>query len=259
MNKHIQIFQPNFTGRDFVVGDIHGCIKEFNKALWSVGFDKSVDRVFSVGDLVDRGPESLKCLDLLMEPWFHAVKGNHEILWYNAHMDSYTYSDRYIFLHNGGEMVENEELVKKYSSLIESMPYLIELTLKSGKRVGIIHAEIPTYVDSWEKLKEIIENDISPDRSSNVDTHPISSLIWGRSRIYKFKAAQYNDKAFPEIEGIDEIYVGHTIVPEPVKYQQFNYIDCGAFLPYWLSEEHLTRKKESGKYGEPRLVIKELK
>jgi len=68
----------NKLGRDFVVGDIHGHIDLFHEELSREGFDPIKDRVFSVGDLIDRGPDSLACLDLLNEPWFHAVRGNHE-------------------------------------------------------------------------------------------------------------------------------------------------------------------------------------
>ncbi len=45
-----------------------------------MGFDPAIDRLFSVGDLVDRGPHSEAALEWLARPWFHAVQGNHEAL-----------------------------------------------------------------------------------------------------------------------------------------------------------------------------------
>ena len=51
-------FAQNTVGRDFAVGDIHGCFTELQRGLDAIGFDPSTDRLFSVGDLVDRGPES---------------------------------------------------------------------------------------------------------------------------------------------------------------------------------------------------------
>lgn len=255
--QHIKYFDVNECGRDFVVGDIHGCIKEFNDALRSVRFDKEVDRVFCVGDLVDRGPDSLRCLDLLLEPWFHSVKGNHEVLWYFAHLRFFQ-SDRYIFLHNGGELLDDEEQIKKYASLIEEMPYLIEVNTKSGRKIGIVHAEIPSYINSWNSIKNMLEQSSNPDTSADIDMHPISSLVWGRSRISKFVSHSNVENLFPKVEGIDEIYVGHTIVPEPIKYQQFNYIDCGAVLSYWLSESKLQEGIKEGRYNDPRLIIMEI-
>lgn len=73
-----QRFPTNPSGRDFVVGDLHGCLDLLQAQLERVGFDTGCGRLFSVGDLVDRGPDSMGCLRLLREPWFHAVRGNHE-------------------------------------------------------------------------------------------------------------------------------------------------------------------------------------
>ncbi len=68
----------NLHGRDFLVGDLHGCYEPLYQALNAVHFDPQQDRLISVGDLVDRGPDSIRCLGLLEESWFHAVLGNHE-------------------------------------------------------------------------------------------------------------------------------------------------------------------------------------
>lgn len=70
----------NNRGRDLAVGDIHGHFERLQRCLDEVGFDPEVDRLFSVGDLVDRGPASEQALDWLAQPWFHAVQGNHEAL-----------------------------------------------------------------------------------------------------------------------------------------------------------------------------------
>ncbi|MGB3423953.1 MAG: metallophosphoesterase [Castellaniella sp.] len=73
-----QRFPANTSGRDFVVSDLHGCRDLLQEQLDLIKFDISRDRLFSVGDLADRGPDSMDCLRLLREPWFHAVRGNHE-------------------------------------------------------------------------------------------------------------------------------------------------------------------------------------
>lgn len=53
-----KIFEINEVGKDFIVGDIHGCLDQLKFQLSVTGFDKSKDRLFSVGDLIDRGPDS---------------------------------------------------------------------------------------------------------------------------------------------------------------------------------------------------------
>ncbi len=75
MIKHFDI---NKVGADYVIGDIHGCFASFDQALLNVKFDPTNDRLFSVGDLVDRGTESRECLRWMARDWFHAVRGNHE-------------------------------------------------------------------------------------------------------------------------------------------------------------------------------------
>ena len=62
MKNIVHTYEANLEGRDFVVGDIHGEYDQFMKELEKVNFDKNIDRVFSVGDLVDRGKDSYWCL-----------------------------------------------------------------------------------------------------------------------------------------------------------------------------------------------------
>ena len=75
--------QSTAKGRDLVVGDLHGHRSLLEQELDRLGFDPSCDRVLSVGDLIDRGPESFETLSLIDEPWFHAVLGNHELMLLN--------------------------------------------------------------------------------------------------------------------------------------------------------------------------------
>ncbi|MBI5257888.1 MAG: metallophosphoesterase [Burkholderiales bacterium] len=67
-------------GRDRVVGDLHGHRGLFEQALDHLRFDPGRDRVLSVGDLIDRGPDSLDTLSLVEQPWFRAVLGNPELM-----------------------------------------------------------------------------------------------------------------------------------------------------------------------------------
>ena len=80
MQRPFRRFARNAAGRDFVVGDIHGMFPALRELLARAGFDEECDRLFSVGDLIDRGPRSREALEWLAQPWFHAVRGNHEQL-----------------------------------------------------------------------------------------------------------------------------------------------------------------------------------
>lgn len=95
-----QQYPANTVGRDFAVGDIHGCFTALSEALDDLGFNYNTDRLFSVGDLVDRGPESNLATEWLKYPWFHAVRGNHEqmAIDYSAGIGGES-----LYIQNGGE------------------------------------------------------------------------------------------------------------------------------------------------------------
>ena len=64
---------PAEGGRDWVVGDVHGCFHTLRQALIDTGFEHGRDRLFSVGDLINRGPNSIEALEWLDDERFEAV------------------------------------------------------------------------------------------------------------------------------------------------------------------------------------------
>src|SRR5574337_897252 len=64
--------------KTIIVGDIHGCIDEFNELLNTVSYNKENDRVILLGDLIDRGPDSIGVIRKACEMNLECVMGNHE-------------------------------------------------------------------------------------------------------------------------------------------------------------------------------------
>jgi bis(5'-nucleosyl)-tetraphosphatase (symmetrical) len=63
----------------WVVGDLQGCVREFEALLRTVRFDPARDELWSAGDLVNRGPESLETLRLWADVGGRGVIGNHDV------------------------------------------------------------------------------------------------------------------------------------------------------------------------------------
>ncbi|MDQ5921999.1 MAG: hypothetical protein QG673_2058 [Pseudomonadota bacterium] len=65
----------------YVIGDIQGCHEEFMQLLSKINFNPSTDTLYLVGDLVNRGPQSLKVLQWIYkhQDSLVTVLGNHDI------------------------------------------------------------------------------------------------------------------------------------------------------------------------------------
>lgn len=200
----------NTLGTDYVVSDLHGCYDLLISQLNILNFNKTKDRLFIVGDLIDRGSQNLECLSLLKEDWVHCVLGNHEYMFFNYLLNI----DQDLFLYNGGDWVLDYSIddLNVYKSYISNLPLMIETTVK-GKSVGFVHADI----QDWNYSKNLLKNSLNPFKENYNET---MRLIWSRDRVSR------NDNS--TTNGIDLVFLGHT-PQKDVKILGNNiYIDTGA-------------------------------
>ena len=212
----IRRFEPNERGRDFAVGDIHGHFTKLKVALDAAGFSPcDGDRLFSVGDLVDRGPESHMALDWLATPWFHAVRGNHEDIAIRYAKGNPV--DRESYSINGGSwfMALDKARQQEFSAAFAQLPYAIEVKTEAGI-VGLVHANVPT--NDWAKLAENLKR----SRDSRDQT------MWDRSRIQS-----QNTKP---VANIRAVIAGHTPLESVTVLGNVHHIDTAG----WRSEGRFT-------------------
>jgi len=199
------------TKRVFAVGDIHGEITMLNDKLAEIGFDKESDILISVGDLIDRGEDSLACLALIQEPWFKSVRGNHEDLMIQSIIGK---DERYLscWIHNGGnwyfdlnqeDRMYADDLAKLAN---DELPHVMEINYK-GKKFVVCHADYP-----------------GDEYTGEIKDEMLFDSIWSRKRIEEFKK---EGKSVP-IKGADMFIFGHTPIRKPLHVDNCMWIDTGA-------------------------------
>ena len=204
-------FARNKNGRDFVVGDLHGAFATLEALLDKVSFDTRRDRLFSVGDLVDRGAASGKALDWIeARPWFHAVRGNHEQLLLDSAAD---YRAMQLWMSNGGDWwhTEDDNRQTRFRNAVARLPFALRIKTATG-RVGVIHADIPSGWN-WDSMCARLE---AGDREA------ICHALWLRERCRTPKSSG------PVAGNIDRIYCGHTPMKKPTTVSNVHYLDTGA-------------------------------
>lgn len=192
----VQKFPRNVCGRDFVVGDIHGRFDMVWSEMQKAGFDGDVDRLFCVGDLVDRHSGSVLCSEFLRESYVYSVAGNHEAnlveiaagsnpaAAFAAAVESEKFGMQWLRDLPKGKIATMLRLFAR-------LPLAIEIDSASGI-IGLLHAEVPLEM-SWEDFKSGLMQG---------DSTIVRSCLMGRTRVAS--------KCQTLVPGVHRIYVGHT-------------------------------------------------
>ncbi|WP_137887643.1 metallophosphoesterase [Pseudomonas sp. 2FE] len=210
-NRYFARYGRNLLGRDFAVGDIHGEFSKLSNLLDKAGFNTETDRLFSVGDLVDRGAESHLVYKWLMYPWFKAVLGNHDFWCVEGGLIGEPNGHR----EYGGEWFYAlpPETRRALGRLLYTLPVAIEVEGTKGERFGVVHGECTCL--SWGRFIEALEGELG----ESYRNYHAREAMWRVSRHQK-------SITIP-IAGIDLVFVGHTTVGTVKDLGNVRYIDTG--------------------------------
>ncbi len=184
----------NKAGRDLFVGDLHGCYSILMEKLDDINFDKTKDRLFCTGDLIHRGDENIKSIELLNEEWFKSVLGNHCF-----HFIEHVFGGAKLYRPKRNGMLWINKLSKKKKErlatiLSEKSYFGIEINdTERNKKYGIFHSTVP------------------PSKSSG--GQPDWNLVSSNGIHPMFFAEILNHRGSYEkpILGVDLVFHGHTL------------------------------------------------
>ena len=142
---------------NYAIGDLQGCYEELQILLEKISFNPQIDYLWFCGDLVNRGPDSLKCLLFLssIQENCKIVLGNHDLHLLAVHegVREMTPSDTFMDVL---ESSESETLI----SWLKSLPFHVNeiVETKSGNFEFIMtHAGIAPH---WSKDDLIKNSDV---------------------------------------------------------------------------------------------------
>ena len=184
----------------YCISDIHGCYDEFMELLRKIDF-RSDDTLYILGDVIDRGSESIKCLRYTMEAAnIKLLMGNYEQMMLDALANGYEKDNSQMasWLDNGGTKVFPEfcklsdgekTAIMDY---IRNLPYLAQVKIGEQNYV-LVHAGLNVAAASAEGAFSTAA--ILPRQN-------LDDLVWIREKFFRKKALPRSITVF-----------GHTPTP----------------------------------------------
>ena len=233
------MLERNRRGQDLVVGDVHGHFATLRRALaeLEVGDD---DRVFSLGDLVDRGPNSWAAKSWIAGPHaserFHhlTIRGNHEQMMLaglavgprHGRRRLRDVDDWTLWRMNGGDWWETRRpghSPRAWMAVLCGLPYCARVKTRSGW-VGLVHA-CPVH-GSWHALEEWVKGDEDLSHLTR------ARALWSRVRhgYVQHELGETGHEHLGPVEGVRAVVTGHTPVREPVWHENVLDIDTSVHI-----------------------------
>lgn len=183
-------------GRKFVIGDIHGEDQKLLNVLEKAGFDFEKDHLTTLGDLVDRGPEPFRCMEILMKVKNRRdIKGNHDVClnhWINM----------------GAQANPNTHMLGGHHGSQATMDQWLALDKAAQKRCkAFLDGQVNYHINEQNDL--FIHAGL--DRAYKIEEQIEDEYWWSRSFIMA-AASCTGEQKLKTIEDFNKIYIGHTPV-----------------------------------------------
>lgn len=234
-------------GRNLIVGDIHASYDKLAAVLGKTSYDPDADRLYSVGDLCDRGDQPVQVLDFLMKlgSSFCPVLGNHDS-WLEYWLHTGT-ADPNWTCGNGGD-VTVRELSRQPAEWLEALRdwfSAIPLIRVTENHI-IMHAGIPEGMNERRLLSIASSKRPTPlymmeDEFMNLirmgidmrEYEALEAVYWDRDYLLSAIAHERGGEALlPPLPTDRNIWVGHSVLRSARPFHSACYhlyaIDTGA-------------------------------
>jgi serine/threonine protein phosphatase 1 len=209
--------------RRIIIGDVHGHYEGLMTLLDAIA-PTSDDKVYFLGDLIDRGPQSSQVVNFVKDSPYQSLLGNHEQMLLNILTNGQVPTPFVqAWLYSGGQAT-----VASYEQATIPQDHLE--WFKS----------LPTYLD----LGDIFLTHAGVDPSVPLEEQTAEQLCWVRDKFHSMETPYFSDKL---------IIVGHTITftlpgvapGRLAQGQGWLDIDTGAYHPRsgWLTGLDVTNQK----------------
>lgn len=158
----------------YITSDLHGDLKKFKLILKKIQFDYTVDHMYILGDVLDRGEQGIELLSLVRKFMdgnsMTLVKGNHE-LFAQMYIEK-RLSKRKWKSWGGAATVDKMDQMTEYEkeelyAFLKSLPYYCEIKLRNDKEAVLTHSglhadyrvENEERVDIVASINKAVEND----------------------------------------------------------------------------------------------------
>ena len=211
------------SGRDFVVGDVHGEFGALEALLAQIDFTLGRDRLFALGDLVDRGPRSADAL-----AWMESgrialsVRGNHEQMLLERIEVVDTFPGEVSWaMHPWFVRDVARTDWGRWKEMLRALPIAVSVATAHGA-VGLVHGTPTTR--HWDTML---------GRLAAGDPETMGLAIGSNARAHR-DARRAGHEGVPVdglIDGVRAVLTGHAIVAEPFTTANVWHIDTGAGFP----------------------------
>ena len=160
---------------NYAIGDVQGCFFELKGLLDEINFDPAQDKLWFVGDLINRGPDSLRTIEFIykIKDSCNVVLGNHDI-----HFLAVAENLRKPFKEDTLKQLLESENLNLYKEWLrnQSLLYYENIQCEDGNKIYLMtHAGIPPHwtwqvaMKAAQEIKEALSDDkLYRDYLSNI-------------------------------------------------------------------------------------------